>query len=153
MIGLSFASARVRPDYKFTFGNIDSDKITPEIFRKVMVSRDMTPVVKNDWGYLHGDGDALCMATLQVGHVDAELFLMYYVEYPGGPEEQNPCIDIFVNTESERSWLPDDWIGDPINIDWRLDNWLELLEYEMFRLLMNRCEFMNYSIDEYNEDW
>lgn len=147
---LDFESARLRSDYKFTFG-IDYTKITPEMFRKAMASMDMTPVVRNEIGYLHGDGDSLCMARLEVGHVDVELMFYYFVQYAGGPEEQPPTLDLYVNVETIHGWDGADLIGDPVQVDWRLPNWMEQLEREMFRQLMNRCEFMGFSVDEYNE--
>ena len=132
---IDLKTAKSRADYRF------AQHITEEI-RKELISKWPRAGKYNDCG------DAY--AVLELGYVDIELNL-----FPDDPGASGYFICV-KRGDGPLDWESDDYadsiLGDDgiVNVDWSAENWSELLEADMFRVLSAYVDKVGYSIDKPN---
>lgn len=98
-------------------------------------------------------------AVLEIGHVDIEVNIFSEEqlcregrEIPDD-KKKAPAIDYFVSVKAGKdkdSWRDDKYLETKVNVDWRAENWKELLEHDMFMALDNYVRKAGYSYDHPN---
>lgn len=138
--GLSFEQARNRNDYKFSLNEIS--ELIQDIRNGYMA--DTSP-----------NGDPYrAAATLEIGHVDVEVNIMTYEQAGNLLKGKYPIIQYFTCLKlgnADNDWVSDDYIDWEINVDWEADNWMYLLEKDMFEALNHYVIKHHLSYDEPNE--
>lgn len=129
-------TAKSRADYRFT------QYITEEIRKELMTKWPGGPEAYNDLFDVY--------AVLELGYVDIELNL-----FPDDSALSGYFICV-KRGDGPHDWESDDYadsvLGDEgiVNVDWSAENWSELLEADMFRVLSAYVDKVGYSIDKPN---
>lgn len=128
--------AKQRNDYKFTLNGIE----------------DCIHGIRKNWmeDMLENGDPYRGVAVMEVGFVDVEVNIFTEEQIGHACGDKTPVIDYFVCVKGENEWRSDDYIGDPVQVDWNADNWVEQLKRDMFNALNKYVTEKGYSYDHAN---
>ena len=143
---MTFAEAKARSDYKFT----PVDNCTLQQIRNGQMK------------YMNAEGDPIWgAAVLELGFIDIELNITAPCIYDiDQPDNKTPVLEYFCCLKQSND--PDDWVSfgyldeyvsssnTQVDVNWKAENWVEILEQDMFQTLDWLRELKDFSYDKPN---